>query len=138
MVVSSAPIIDGFATDTIVVSTRIMKKPSTSVHRAAQGLIGGPETGWSAAGLLTPQAYDLGATSSLSSLRAHGRPATTPRTGTFDSMKSSALSAPPRASLWAPIGAGIVCSLVGFTAAFAVVLAGLQAVGASSLQAASG
>lgn len=53
-------------------------------------------------------------------------------------MKSSALSAPPRASLWAPIGAGIVCSLVGFTAAFAVVLAGLQAVGASSLQAASG
>lgn len=45
---------------------------------------------------------------------------------------------PSRTTLWAAIGAGIVCSLVGFTAAFAVVLAGLQAVGASPQQAASG
>ncbi len=37
-----------------------------------------------------------------------------------------------------PIGAGIVASLVGFTAAFAVVLSGLQAVGATPAQAASG
>lgn len=43
-----------------------------------------------------------------------------------------------RAIPWAPIGAGIVCSLVGFTAAFAVVLSGLQAVGASAVEAASG
>lgn len=43
-----------------------------------------------------------------------------------------------RAIPWAPIGAGIVCSLVGFTAAFAVVLSGLQAVGASATEAASG
>jgi divalent metal cation (Fe/Co/Zn/Cd) transporter len=33
--------IDGLATDTIVVSTRIMKKPSTSDHRAGHGLISG-------------------------------------------------------------------------------------------------
>lgn len=45
---------------------------------------------------------------------------------------------PSRTALWAAIGAGIVCSLVAFTATFAVVLAGLQAVGASPLQAASG
>ncbi|WP_343930453.1 benzoate/H(+) symporter BenE family transporter [Tsukamurella strandjordii] len=37
-----------------------------------------------------------------------------------------------------PIGAGIVCALVGFTSAFAVVLAGLRSVGASPGQAASG
>ena len=43
-----------------------------------------------------------------------------------------------RPDLAAPIGAGIVTSLVGFTAAFAVVLSGLQAVGASPAQAASG
>ena len=43
-----------------------------------------------------------------------------------------------RAELLAPIGAGVVCSLVGFTAAFAVVLSGLEAVGASRAQAASG
>ena len=68
MVVSSAPMIEGLATDTIVVSTRIMKKPSTSVQRAAQGLIFG--SGWdSAAALLTRQVYApasrprLGATS---------------------------------------------------------------------------
>ncbi len=36
------------------------------------------------------------------------------------------------------IGAGLVCALVGFTAAFAVVLGGLQAVGATPAQAASG
>ncbi|MEV6273645.1 benzoate/H(+) symporter BenE family transporter [Nocardia sp. NPDC051832] len=37
-----------------------------------------------------------------------------------------------------PVGAGVVTALVGFTSAFAVVLAGLTAVGASSAQAASG
>ncbi|WP_194817600.1 benzoate/H(+) symporter BenE family transporter [Nocardia sp. XZ_19_385] len=37
-----------------------------------------------------------------------------------------------------PIGAGVVTALVGFTSSFAVVLAGLTAVGASSAQAASG
>lgn len=37
-----------------------------------------------------------------------------------------------------PIGAGVVCALVGFTSSFAVVLAGLRAVGASPGQAASG
>ncbi|MFI6869933.1 benzoate/H(+) symporter BenE family transporter [Nocardia sp. NPDC050406] len=37
-----------------------------------------------------------------------------------------------------PIGAGIVTALVGFTSSFAVVLAGLTAMGASSAQAASG
>lgn len=40
--------------------------------------------------------------------------------------------------LIAPLTAGLVCALVGFTAAFAVVLGGLQAVGASQQQAASG
>ncbi|GJJ21152.1 benzoate/H(+) symporter BenE family transporter [Mycolicibacterium mageritense] len=37
-----------------------------------------------------------------------------------------------------PIGAGVVCALVGFTSSFAVVLAGLRAAGASPAQAASG
>ena len=37
-----------------------------------------------------------------------------------------------------PIGAGVVCALVGFTSSFAVVLAGLCAAGASPAQAASG
>lgn len=37
-----------------------------------------------------------------------------------------------------PIGVGLVTALVGFTSSFAVVLAGLQAVGASTAQAASG
>lgn len=37
-----------------------------------------------------------------------------------------------------PIGAGIVTALVGFTSSFAVVLAGLTAMGATSAQAASG
>ncbi|MEH3139841.1 MAG: benzoate/H(+) symporter BenE family transporter [Mycobacterium kyogaense] len=37
-----------------------------------------------------------------------------------------------------PVGAGVVCALVGFTSSFAVVLAGLRAVGADSGQAASG
>lgn len=40
--------------------------------------------------------------------------------------------------LVAPVTAGLVCALVGFTAAFAVVLGGLQAVGATPKQAASG
>ncbi|MHA3683522.1 benzoate/H(+) symporter BenE family transporter [Leucobacter sp. HY1908] len=43
-----------------------------------------------------------------------------------------------RAPLWTPVAAGIVCSLVAFTAAFAVVLSGLQSVGATPSQAASG
>ncbi len=37
-----------------------------------------------------------------------------------------------------PAGAGVVCALVGFTSAFAVVLAGLRAMGADPGQAASG
>jgi benzoate membrane transport protein len=37
-----------------------------------------------------------------------------------------------------PVVAGIVTALVGFTSSFAVVLAGLKAVGADSAQAASG
>ncbi|GEE02367.1 benzoate transporter [Gordonia spumicola] len=43
-----------------------------------------------------------------------------------------------RVSVAVPIGAGIVCALVGFTSSFAVVLAGLRAVGADAGQAASG
>lgn len=43
-----------------------------------------------------------------------------------------------RSDILAPVSAGIVCSLVGFTAAFAIVLSGLQAVGATPAQAASG
>lgn len=41
-------------------------------------------------------------------------------------------------SLSVPVGAGVVCALVGFTSSFAVVLGGLRAVGASAGQAASG
>lgn len=43
-----------------------------------------------------------------------------------------------RDSLWTPVLAGAVTALVGFTSSFAVVLAGLRAVGATSAQAASG
>ncbi|KQR99956.1 benzoate transporter [Williamsia sp. Leaf354] len=43
-----------------------------------------------------------------------------------------------RVSLSVPIGAGVVCAVVGFTSSFAVVLTGLRAVGASPAQAASG
>ncbi|MBF6179872.1 benzoate/H(+) symporter BenE family transporter [Nocardia otitidiscaviarum] len=52
----------------------------------------------------------------------------------------TAVAASPDRSvgLGQPIGAGIVTALVGFTSSFAVVLAGLTAVGASSAQAASG
>ncbi|SIR95063.1 benzoate/H(+) symporter BenE family transporter [Williamsia sterculiae] len=41
-------------------------------------------------------------------------------------------------SIAVPISAGVVCALVGFTSSFAVVLAGLRAVGADAHQAASG
>ncbi|MEV6071747.1 benzoate/H(+) symporter BenE family transporter [Nocardia sp. NPDC052001] len=44
----------------------------------------------------------------------------------------------PEASLAQPIGAGVVTALVGFTSSFAVVLAGLNAMGATAAQAASG
>ncbi|MDI6023603.1 benzoate/H(+) symporter BenE family transporter [Leucobacter sp. UT-8R-CII-1-4] len=44
----------------------------------------------------------------------------------------------PPTHLLVPVTAGLVCALVGFTAAFAVVLGGLQAVGATPRQAASG
>jgi hypothetical protein len=37
---SSACLIAGFATPTMVVSTRIMKNPMTIAHRAGQGLLG--------------------------------------------------------------------------------------------------
>ncbi|MGV9667525.1 benzoate/H(+) symporter BenE family transporter [Nocardia niigatensis] len=45
---------------------------------------------------------------------------------------------PPTAGIGQPVGAGIVTALVGFTSSFAVVLAGLTAMGATSAQAASG
>ncbi|MGQ4597452.1 benzoate/H(+) symporter BenE family transporter [Nocardia sp. R6R-6] len=44
----------------------------------------------------------------------------------------------PKPGLVAPLGAGVVTALVGFTSSFAVVLSGLTAVGASAAQAASG
>ncbi|MCU1572427.1 MAG: benzoate transporter [Micrococcaceae bacterium] len=44
----------------------------------------------------------------------------------------------PDVGLSRPILAGVVTALVGFTSSFAVVLAGLRAVGASQGQAASG
>ncbi|MBB5914873.1 benzoate membrane transport protein [Nocardia transvalensis] len=40
--------------------------------------------------------------------------------------------------VWHPVGAGVVATLVGFTSSFAVVLAGLRAMGATPAQAASG
>ena len=43
-----------------------------------------------------------------------------------------------RTPISVPVSAGVVCALVGFTSSFAVVLAGLRAVGASPGQAASG
>ena len=46
--------------------------------------------------------------------------------------------APTRAPLLQPVTAGIVTAVVGFASSFAVVLAGLRAVGASPRQAASG
>ncbi|MBF6487595.1 benzoate/H(+) symporter BenE family transporter [Nocardia otitidiscaviarum] len=53
--------------------------------------------------------------------------------------ETTVATAPGRSvGLGQPIGAGIVTALVGFTSSFAVVLAGLTAVGATSAQAASG
>ncbi|UGT39436.1 benzoate/H(+) symporter BenE family transporter [Nocardia yamanashiensis] len=49
-----------------------------------------------------------------------------------------AVESPPETGLGQPIGAGIVTALVGFTSSFAVVLAGLTAMGATAGQAASG
>ncbi|MRH88902.1 benzoate/H(+) symporter BenE family transporter [Nocardia sp. SYP-A9097] len=49
-----------------------------------------------------------------------------------------AIDVTPEAGLGQPIGAGIVTALVGFTSSFAVVLAGLDAMGATAAQAASG
>ncbi|MFC8045100.1 benzoate/H(+) symporter BenE family transporter [Nocardia sp. NPDC057353] len=43
-----------------------------------------------------------------------------------------------QANLTQPVGAGVVTALVGFTSSFAVVLAGITAVGATQAQAASG
>ncbi|MDF1791345.1 MAG: benzoate/H(+) symporter BenE family transporter [Thalassobaculaceae bacterium] len=45
---------------------------------------------------------------------------------------------PPTASAAVPISAGLLTAIVGFASSFAVVLAGLQAVGATAEQAASG
>ncbi len=53
-------------------------------------------------------------------------------------MGRSVSRTPVASAALVPIGAGLVASLVGVTAAFTVVLAGLQAVGASQAQAASG
>ncbi|WP_067702240.1 benzoate/H(+) symporter BenE family transporter [Nocardia jejuensis] len=49
-----------------------------------------------------------------------------------------AVDSAPEAGIGQPIGAGIVTALVGFTSSFAVVLAGLTAMGATAAQAASG
>lgn len=61
--------------------------------------------------------------------------ARTPEPGQGDAATRPALAKQP---FWGPVGAGIVCALVAFTATFAVVIAGLEAVGASPSQAASG
>ncbi len=53
-------------------------------------------------------------------------------------MVAAGADARPRGDLLHAVTAGVVTSLVGFTGAFAVVLAGLRAVGASPGQAASG
>ncbi|PXX66318.1 benzoate membrane transport protein [Nocardia tenerifensis] len=50
----------------------------------------------------------------------------------------SAPAVVPEVGLAQPIGAGVVTALVGFTSSFAVVLSGLNAVGANAVQAASG
>lgn len=42
---SKLVISDGIATETIVASTRIMKKPITSAHRAGHGLVAAREEG---------------------------------------------------------------------------------------------
>lgn len=58
-----------------------------------------------------------------------------------DRIADSAACAAPgdeRGRLGVPIGAGVICALVGFTSSFAVVLAGLRGVGADPTQAASG
>ena len=43
---SSAALMAGLATDTIVVSTRIMKNPMTIAHRAGHGLRSGVVVSW--------------------------------------------------------------------------------------------
>lgn len=53
-------------------------------------------------------------------------------------MKREPSSAQNRGDLQQPISAGIIAALVGYTSAFAVVLTGLTAVGATPTQAASG
>lgn len=72
-------------------------------------------------------------------------PAAPPGPRTTSSAETTAADGTPRAaapgrsaSVAAPILAGIVCGIVGFTSSFAIVLAGLAAVGASPLQASSG
>ncbi|WP_245400564.1 benzoate/H(+) symporter BenE family transporter [Nocardia albiluteola] len=70
---------------------------------------------------------------------AVSRPAPSPSaasSGEFDSDDPGAVAADP--GVWQPISAGIVAALVGFTSAFAVVLTGLEKVGATPAQAASG
>ncbi|WP_426303105.1 benzoate/H(+) symporter BenE family transporter [Arthrobacter sp. R-11] len=52
--------------------------------------------------------------------------------------RATAPPVPPSPQLSMPVTAGVVTALVGFTSSFAVVLAGLRAVGASDAQAASG
>lgn len=49
-----------------------------------------------------------------------------------------AVDTTPDAGIGQPVGAGVVTALVGFTSSFAVVLAGLNAMGATAAQAASG
>ena len=56
---------------------------------------------------------------------------------TTDTRRDSGGS-PSRVPVSVPVTAGVVCALVGFTSSFAVVLAGLRAVGADDGQAASG
>lgn len=65
------------------------------------------------------------------------RPPVTSRSSSPEQQPSSD-PAEPSGGLMHAVTAGVVTSLVGFTSAFAVVLAGLRAVGASPAQAASG
>ncbi|MEV6771546.1 benzoate/H(+) symporter BenE family transporter [Nocardia sp. NPDC051030] len=57
---------------------------------------------------------------------------------TTTSTTTPAVEPVPEVGIGQPIGAGIVTALVGFTSSFAVVLAGLTAMGATAGQAASG
>lgn len=60
------------------------------------------------------------------------------RTAVTDAYAPAMTTATVLRPVWTPVLAGVVTAVVGFTSSFAVVVAGLQAVGASQVQAASG